>query len=287
MSLPYDAAIKDLVQSYPEDWLAAVGMPAAGPVSAVNVDLSTVSAATDAIFAVGDPPTHYVTLDFQTGRDAGLSRRVLVYNALLHQRFGVPVQSVVVLLRRAANDAALAGRVQYEVRPGLGGMDFHFEVVRIWERPADELLRGAVGTLPLAPLGALPAGLTPRQGLPAVVNEMCDRLARELAPAAAGKLLAAAFALTGLRVSEEEVVQLYRGVGMLEESTSVQYLLRQGAIRELRKLLLRLGRSRFGEADSATGARIEAIDNLDELERLHERSLLVSTWQELFNPESE
>ncbi len=281
MSLPYDAAIKDLVQSYPRDWLAGVGLPAAGPVAVVNVDLSTVTAAADAIFAVGDPPAYHVTFEFQSGRDAGLSRRVLVYNALLHQRFGVPVQSVVVLLRRVANDAALDGAVRYEVRPGLGGMDFRFEVVRVWERPADELLRGAAGMVPLAPLGALPPGLTPAAGLPAVVHEMADRLRREFTPPAAEKLLATAFVLTGLRVSEEDLLQLYRGVGMLEESTAVQYLLRRGAIKHGRSVLLKQGPIKFGEPDATTRARIEAIDNLDQLDRLLERLMLVNSWQEL------
>jgi len=205
-----------------------------------------------------------------------------VYNALLHQRFAVPVQSVVVLLRRAASDSALDGAVRYAVEDRLGGMDFRFEVVRVWERPAAELLRGAVGTLPLAPLGALPAGTTPGQGLPAVVRAMHDRLTREFTPPTAEKLLAVAFVLTGLRVSEEDVVQLYRGVGMLEESTAVQYLLRQGAIREVRKLVIRLGR-RLGEPDATTAARLEAIGDLDELERLCERLPLVSTWPELFD----
>src|SRR5581483_285647 len=118
MSLPFDATLKDLVQSFPRDWLAALGLPAAGPVATVNVDLSTVSAATDVVFALGDPPASYVTLDFQSSRDAGLSRRVLVYNALLHQRVLAPVHSVVVLLRREANDTALDGAVRYEAQPG-------------------------------------------------------------------------------------------------------------------------------------------------------------------------
>src|SRR5205823_2654034 len=140
-----------LVQSYPQDFLAVLGLTSPGPVTTVNVDLSTVTAATDVVFALGDPPVSYVTLDFQSGRDPGLSRRVLVYNVLLHQRVHRPVHSVVVLLRRAADDPNLDGTFRYEAQPGRGGLDFRFEVVRLWERPVDELLQGAVGTLPLAP----------------------------------------------------------------------------------------------------------------------------------------
>jgi hypothetical protein len=287
MSLPFDATLKDLVQSYPRDWLAALGLPAGGPVAAVNVDLSTVSAATDAVFALGDPPASYLTLDFQSGRDPGLARRILVYNVLLHQRFRVPVHSVVVLLRRAADDTALDGAVRYETQPGRGGLDFRFEVVRLWQWPTDELLRGTMGTLPLAPLGALPEGLTLEEALPAVIRRIEERLVSEAAPSAAARLMIATRVLMGMRISEDEVKRILWGSVMsedvLEESTYYQYILRKGAIRHTRQLLLRLGRTKLGEPDSATAARIEAIDNLDQLDRLSERLLLVGSWQELLD----
>jgi hypothetical protein len=287
MSLPFDATLKDLVQSYPRDWLAALGLPAGGPVAAVNVDLSTVSAATDAVFALGDPPDSYVTLDFQSGRDPGLARRILVYNVLLHQRFRVPVHSVVVLLRRAADDPALDGAVRYEAQPGRGGLDFRFEVVRLWQWPTDELLRGTMGTLPLAPLGALPEGLTLEEALPAVIRRIEERLVSEAVPSAAARLMIATRVLMGMRISEDEVKRILRGSVMsedvLEESTYYQYILRKGAIRHTRQLLLRQGRVKFEEPDAATVARIEAIDNLDQLDRLSERLLLVGSWQELLD----
>jgi hypothetical protein len=166
-------------------------------------------------------------------------------------------------------------------------MDFHFEVVRIWERPADELLNGGVGTLPLAALGALPIGLTPEVALPAVIRQMEERLARQAPPSGYAKLLTAAFVLAGLRLSADEVTELFQGVQVVEESTTYQWIKKQGALDEARKLLLRQGRGRFGEPDPAAAARVQAVNSLDELERLHERSLLVSTWQELFNPESD
>ncbi len=285
MSLPFDATLKDLVQSYPEDWLAALGLATGGPVAAVNVDLSTVTAATDAVFAIGEPPAYYVTLDFQSGRDPGLSRRVLVYNVPLHQRVRLPVHSVAVLLRRAADDSGLDGTVRYEAQPGRGGLDFRFEVVRLWEKPADELLRGAVGILPLAPLGALPEGVTPAEALPGVIQRIVERLVSEATPAAAAKLLTAAYVLTGMRVSDDEAKQIFRGGLMLEDaledSSTYQYILRKGAIRHTRQLLLRLGRAKLGEPGAAAVARLEAIDDLDQLDRLSERLLLVGSWQEL------
>ena len=37
-------------------------------------------------------------------------------------------------------------------------MDFAYEVVRLWRRPARQLLAAGPGALPLAVLGQLPAG---------------------------------------------------------------------------------------------------------------------------------
>lgn len=282
MSLPFDATLKELVQAYPRDWLAILGLPADGPVTALNVDLSTLTAASDIVLGVGDPPDLVVNLEFQSGRDPDLASRLLVYNAVLHQRYGVPVHSAVVLLRPAAEGGTMDGVLCYETRQGRAGLEFRFEVIRIWERPADELLSGAVGILPLAPLGALPSGLAPQEALPAIVSRIKDRLQAEAPPADAAKLMTAAYVLTGVRVSQDEVNRLYRGIRMLEESTSLQYLLQLGALRHGRKLLLRQGRVKLGEPDTAATARIEAIEELDELDRLSERLLFVNSWAELF-----
>jgi hypothetical protein len=69
----------------------------------------------------------------------------------------------------------------------------------------------------------------------------------------------------------------------LEESTAVQYLLRQGAIRALRSILLRQGRIKFGEPDAAIEAQVEALDDLDQLRRLSVRLILVNSWQQLID----
>jgi hypothetical protein len=46
-------------------------------------------------------------------------------------------------------------------------------------------------------------------------------------------------------------------------------------------MILRQGRIRFGEADEAIRQRIEAIRNIDRLEDLTERLVIVSTWDEV------
>jgi len=55
-------------------------------------------------------------------------------------------------------------------------MNFSYEVVRLWERAAEELLIGPLGTAPLAMLGALPEGVALPDALTAVAGR-ADRAA--------------------------------------------------------------------------------------------------------------
>jgi len=113
----------------------------------------------------------------------------------------------------------------------------------------------------------------------------------------------AAYVLTGLRLkAPDEVRQLFQGVSIaMRESVTYQAILeegrkegektgekrgekrgwRKGRIRELHRTILRQGRVRFGEADEAVRQQIETIRNIDRLEDLTERLLIVSSWDEL------
>jgi hypothetical protein len=55
----------------------------------------------------------------------------------------------------------------------------------------------------------------------------------------------------------------------------------QGKIEEARRTPLRLGGKRFGAPPENVHAAIEAIQDVDRLEQLSERLLVVSTWAEL------
>src|ERR1700674_1347125 len=99
MSHPFDATLKELFVPCPEDFAPVFGFPPLKPAQALNVDLSTVSAATDVAFGFGAPLQEIVDLNFQSGPDTTVPARVHLYNAAFHLRFQVPVRSVVILLR--------------------------------------------------------------------------------------------------------------------------------------------------------------------------------------------
>ena len=49
-------------------------------------------------------------------------------------------------------------------------------------------------------------------------------------------------------------------------------------------MLLKFGGKRFGSPDASTQAALEAINSIEELERLADRLLEVESWQELLAP---
>src|SRR5262249_10154861 len=160
--------------------------------------------------------------------------------------------------------------------------DFRFEVVRLWQRPAEELLAGGLGVVPLAPLGKLPPGVRPPAGLAGVVERLVERITREGAPGEGAELLTASLVLTGCRGPKAKVGELFRGVRAMRESSGYQLILdegrEEGALREARKILLRQGRRKFGPPEPAVEAAVQAIADLSRLERMSDRIFDATSW---------
>jgi hypothetical protein len=283
MSMPFDATLKDLARDCPADFLATFDRPPAGPLVLLNVDLSTVTTAADLVVGVGDPPAEVVHIDFQSSAAAWKHADVLVYNALLYAARHVPVHSIVILLRPQAAHRNLSGVVNYAARFGRGSMVFTYEVVRLWQRPADDLLAGALGTTPLAMLGARPQGVALPEALTAVAQWLIERLEREAPPERTRKLLTAAFLLTGLRVRRDVARDVFRGVRAMKDSDTYQAILAEGEEIRAKKDILQLAQQRFGAADEATLARLNGITDLERLSRLHGRILDATRWQDLLD----
>ena len=79
----------------------------------------------------------------------------------------------------------------------------------------------------------------------------------------------------------------------MRESSTIQAWLEEGRMKglqeglaeEARRIILRLGQIRFGVPDETVKTQLDAIPQLDELERLTERLLIVSSWDELLGHE--
>ncbi len=282
MSLPFDATVKDLAKANPRGLLATFDSTSPTlPVALLNVDLSTVTSAADVVFGLGDPLREIVHLDFQASASATKHADILVYNSLLHRTYLVPVHSTVILLRTKAAHAKLNGTVAYAPRPTRGKMDFGYEVVRLWERPVEELLARDIATLPLAPLGQLPKGLKSEAALAGVIKKVIARLQSEAPPEQVRRLLTAAFVLTGLRVPRQKAVQLFQGVRVMRESDTFMAIIEEGELKQARKTLLRFGQKLLGVPDEKVTIALEGITDLERLDLLTDRIGEVHTWQEL------
>ncbi|MEI7688036.1 MAG: hypothetical protein WCL32_23765 [Planctomycetota bacterium] len=279
MSHRFDATLKDIVAERPGDFADVFGLPKDELPFAINVDLSTISAATDVALGYGEPLKEIVDLNFQTGPDAALPRRLHKYNAAINERHNVSVESILILLRPKADAANLDGKLSYG-RPGRQ-LQFEYGIVRLWQEPVENYLQAGIAALPLSTLCKMPEGQPLPEALRGVVREIDRRLGQETNQVEAARLMTAAYILTGLRVPKEDLASIYKGIGLMKESTAFDEAVEEGELKRSHRLLLRLGRKRFGNPDGTTEAALTAIIDLDRLERLADAILTASSWQEL------
>ena len=75
----------------------------------------------------------------------------------------------------------------------------------------------------------------------------------------------------------------------MEESSTIQAFIEEGRVKglaeEARRFILRMGRIRFGEAGDTVVSRLDSISDLEKLEQLGERLLIVSSWDQLLGQE--
>jgi predicted transposase YdaD len=292
MAKPFDATLKELIETYPGDWLAPLNLTASGPITVIDADLSTITTEADKIIRVDDPEPWLLHIDLQASWDGTLARRALKYNVLAHGRHELPVHTALILLRPEADAAHLTGTYRYQ--PPHGGCEvvFHYQVVRLWQEPVERFLAGGPGVLPLAPLCAVT-----REALLGVIRQMEARVDAEAPPEARATLWTSTYILLGLRLPPADVADLLRGVRDMKESSTYQAILdegrsegielgrSEGSLTEARRLLLLQGTARFGAPNEATRAAIEGMNSVELLEPLSIRLLDVSSWDALLAPE--
>jgi predicted transposase YdaD len=258
----FDPTVKTLVETSPGDWPVLIGQPAART-RAIDADVATVSGAADKVLHVRGKPPYLIHLDFQSGHDsAELPELLHMRSSLLRHRHRLLVRSVAVLLRPEADSPALTEKLELAF-PGEPPYDtFKYKVIRVWELPPAQLLRGGLGTLPLAPISAV----TEAQ-LPGLVRRMEKHL-QGRRQKDVEQVWSATFILLGLRYSRGFAQQLLRGVQSMKESSTYQAILDEGRAEEARKILVRLGSPHFGAPDAAVMAALEGITDLGRLEDL-------------------
>jgi hypothetical protein len=117
-----------------------------------------------------------------------------------------------------------------------------------------------------------------------VIDRIDRRLQGETPGATAVTIMAATLLLAGLRFEKNEINafrQRLQTMNITTESSYYRLLVEEARIKEAQAVLLHLGQIRFGPPDEPTRTAIESLQDLDRLNRLHERLLTASNWTEL------
>jgi predicted transposase YdaD len=284
---PFDVSMKELVWDEPPAWLVRLRIGPPGPVEVIDSDITALTAAADKVLKVGGPEPYLVNIEFQSSHKTNLERTLWFRQAALDYRHDLPVLTVLVLLRKEANSPGLTGTYERKMPDGRLTNRYDYEVVRLWEEDPELYLTAGVGLVPLAPLTNVPEA-----ALPEVVRRMAQRINAEPEDRAA-KLWAATFLLMGLRYSDQLTFQLLEGVQTMRESTTFQWILKEGRkegliegrnegliegrnegrVSEAQRLLFLQGEIRFGTPDERIRGDVEAIRDIEHLERLSRRLL--------------
>ena len=145
-----------------------------------------------------------------------------------------------------------------------------------------------MGLLPLAPLSAREL-----DQIPIIVERLKERVDPAAVTSEISELWTSAAIMAGLRFPWELIKHCFGGITAMRESSTIQAFieegrrkgLQEGEAREARRIILRQGRIRFGEAGDAVRSRLEAISDLEQLELLGDRLLIVSSWDQLLGQE--
>jgi predicted transposase YdaD len=285
---PFDTTLRHLIQAYPDDWISFLGLAEPGKVDVIDANVSTVTAEVDKVMGVGGATPWLVHLEFQSSYDPTMGQRLVRYNAMLHVQHQLPVETVLVLLRASADGLSLSGEYRVVIPGRSPYLTFTYNVRRIWQEPATELLAGALGTLPLAPLG----DVTP-DALPRLLRVMDDRYAHEATVAEAAHLRVVTYTLLGLRYPPAIADQLMPGIRNMRDSATYMAIVEEGLVRgraegrvegrveEARELLVELGTRRFGPPNARTSAALAAIGDHERLHALVARLFDAAGWDDL------
>jgi predicted transposase YdaD len=281
MSKPFDATAKERFAKNPRAWLELLLSHKVGEVKVVNADLSTITSQADQLLRVKERKPWMAHVEFQTSPSIRLPLRIQRYNILAHYKHNLPVRSILVLLRPEADGPTLTGHLQHRLPDGSVNHEFWYNVVRIWEQPVETIMAGKLATLPLAPIARVSTA-----ELPGVIRLMEKRLEHEASPDQTADVWAATYLLMGLVYPPALTNDLLRGVRGMKESTTYQAILREGKAEGMAegatRILLHLGRQRFGAPRRAIQSRIKAIKDVEKIEELTDRLFVVSSWDELF-----
>jgi predicted transposase/invertase (TIGR01784 family) len=209
----YDNICKFIAETFPEDiatWLLGTPVPLT-ELSPTELSVEPIRADTLILLQSDDLVLH---VEFQTKPDDTLPFRMLDYRVRVYRRFPEkPMKQVVVYLQPTGSPLVRQTAFRLE-------KTYHeFEVVRLWEQPAEVFLN-TPGLLPFAVLGQTDEP-----------ERVLGRVAREIESIERSRqrsnLAASTAILAGLKLDREAINQILRRE-IMQESSFYQQLLEEG-----------------------------------------------------------
>lgn len=257
----YDNVCKFLAENYSRDfaqWL--LGEPISfTQLSPSELSLEPIRA--DALILLESDPI-ILHLEFQTNPDPKMSFRMLDYRTRVYRRFPKKTMRQVVIYLKETSSPLVQENAFI-----LPNTRHEYEVLRLWEIPAEEML-GLSGLLPLANLGKTP-------NRPEILRQVAAKIDNIEGRTEKSNLAAATAILAGLVLSKEIIGSLLREE-IMRESVIYQDIREsgkaQGRREEAVSLILRLLNRRLGEISSTLSQQIREL-SLEQLETLGEALL--------------
>lgn len=257
----YDNVCKFLAENYSRDfaqWL--LGEPISfTQLSPSELSLEPIRA--DALILL-ESDQIILHLEFQTNPDPKMSFRMLDYRTRVYRRFPKKTMRQVVIYLKETSSPLVQENAFI-----LPNTRHEYEVLRLWEIPAEEML-GLSGLLPLANLGKTP-------NRPEILRQVAAKIDNIEGRTEKSNLAAATAILAGLVLSKEIIGSLLREE-IMRESVIYQDIREsgkaQGRREEAVSLILRLLNRRLGEISSTLGQQIREL-SLEQLETLGEALL--------------
>ncbi len=281
-----DRTLKQLVDVDPLQWATLAGLPKVVSGTVMSPELSATHRQVDALLSVRLPAGQCaVHLEFQAGKDGRrVPRRLLEYSVDITRKHNLPVHTCVFLLTPRADSPAISG----EYRRHIAGQGFYllysYAVIRFWKLPLEVLL---IPGSSLAAVGVLADfGGRSFQAVGTAITQCILAIPDEVTRL---EILGHAYTLAGMRFNPEKAESIFeRQMTMLEQSSTVQHLLRRGRNEGLALGLLAGARNHFietatlffGAIPESSAMRVNTAQETD-ISRWTSRLRTATSWDEL------
>jgi predicted transposase/invertase (TIGR01784 family) len=251
--MSFDNTCRRLAELYPSDFASWILHRKVKYTELSPTELSTELIRADSLILLqnSDEVLH---IEFQTVYKDSLPMRLADYRLRIHRRFPHKrIHQVVIYLRKTTSKKVYQDYFQ------IAGMTAHFDVIRIWEVPAETLLQYP-GLTPFAVLGQTHNATQTLRTAVKNIAKLPDEDQQHEA-------MAASYILAGLKLKPELISQVIRR-DIMQESATYQVILKEGIEQGIEQGIETGKMNRQGEIALKMLKKGFAIDDIIELTNL-------------------